>query len=132
MRTRNGDITVRLNRWDEHYRSLLVCGKFPGWKREVEVTVSQSISLADDKPMTPTVNWPALGAMGSREARLFSKIVRLASEIAERMALVTDWARPEGKGWKWKQAVTLKAKGPGGKVKLCRQTSRPPNQRCPF
>lgn len=132
MRTRNGDITVRLNRWDDDCRSLRVCGKFPGRRREIEIGVTQSISLRTRKPEMPMINWPAIGAVTRKEVRLFSEMLRVSGVVAESMALVIDWYWPEGKGWKYGQAVEIKSEGPGGRLKLRKQTSRPPSQRCPY
>lgn len=97
---RNGDITVRLNRWDEHCRSLLVCGKFPGRKHEVEIHVMQSISIRSLKPEPPRINWPSIGQVDEEGAKLFSHMMRRAAQVARHMAKCERWGRPLGKGWR--------------------------------
>lgn len=112
---RNGETELRINRWDEYHRSLVVRGKMKG-RRPLDFMVSHGISLRTQRPEHATISAPTFGAMTPRESRHYAAMLRIAAEVAEQMEAVKDWSRPVGR---FKSYQRVRIGFLDGKLTLC-------------
>jgi len=89
----NEKVSLVMNQWTKHSRSIIVVSLQDGYW--IEINVSQHTRWKDSAPEEVKINWPAIGGTTVKNTQEFMSLLSIAAFVATKIESISEWKEVE-------------------------------------